>query len=67
MSDRERRDENGDSNCTGEVGSKRKCAYSMEDLDSAVVKFIKQRPYKWIIKLIPSLGKKCIGCVLLSF
>lgn len=36
MSNSERRDENGDSNCTGEVGSKRKCVYSMEDLDSAV-------------------------------
>lgn len=60
MSNRERRDENGDSNCTGEVGSKRKCVYSLEDLDSAVVKFIKQRPYKLMIKLIPSLGKNVL-------
>ena len=43
MSNKDRRDENGDSNCTGEVGSMRKCVcvcvcvcvYSMEDPDSA--------------------------------
>lgn len=40
MSNKDRRDENGDSNCTGEVGgSMRKCVYSMEDLDSAAKVF----------------------------
>lgn len=31
----DRRDENGDSNCTGEVGSMRESVGSMEDPDSA--------------------------------
>ena len=34
MSNKDRRDENGDSNCTGEVGSMRKSVYIGEDLDS---------------------------------
>lgn len=34
MSNKDRRDENGDLNCTGEVGSMRKSVYSTEDLDS---------------------------------